>query len=244
MAVPAGPPVVLTREREDNAPLAAALNARGVPVVEVPCLETRFVSPETWPPVGDAVIFTSRRGVEGFTRQPGARAFLQQHALVAAVGPTTAAALEGAGVHVAVVADPPRGEVLARTLLDPSAPRLRPGSVVTVVRGNLRASGLDEALGAAGVVLHSLVVYENVEPPVPALAPREVAAVMVASPSAGRRLLAANPWLREATFLAVGATTRESLIGHGVTRVRDAGATLDSWITASCAAHRDATTGP
>ncbi|MBI4862880.1 MAG: uroporphyrinogen-III synthase [Candidatus Riflebacteria bacterium] len=82
------------------------------------------------------------------------------------------------------------------------------------------------------------MVYENVAPEIPRLAPFPVAAVFVASPSAARRLVAANPWVRQTRFLTIGPTTASAVRDLGVGSVRAIGSTLTDWIEHLCAAHR------
>ena len=191
MALPPGPVVVLTREPEDNLELGRQLAERGVPVLEIPCVATKFlVPPAPLPHECGAVAFLSRRGVAGLVRLAGWERFLSA-VPVAAVGRATAAALAAVGIRVALVADPPTGEVLATKLLE----RVHKGAswTVAVVRGTQSVGAFDEVLTRAGVTVRSVEVYENVEPEIPALAPRPVAAAFVASPSAARRLLAYQP---------------------------------------------------
>ncbi len=227
MALPAGAAVVLTRERADNAPLREALVARGVPVVEIPCVATVFV-PATLPagPFA-AAAFTSRRGVLGLERAGLVEPLLAAgpgggRPRIACVGAATAAELRRVGAEAEIVADPPTGEALARAL----AAHLAPGSAAALVRGNLSAHDIEGDLRRAGIGCSPIVVYENVAPEVPALRPFPVAAVVVASPSAARRLLAANPWLAAAAFAAFGATTERALRDLGATRVHLTGTAL------------------
>lgn len=221
MAVPAGPAVVLTREPEDNRELAAELARRGIPVREIPCLATRYHQPAEVPGRADAVVFTSRRGVKGLLLLPGRIRLLSVSPppLLCAVGKATAEAIQAGGLGVDIIADPPTGEVLAQAL----TARLPAGRRILLVRGNLRAGGLDEALERAGYEIVGVEVYENSAPDVPAVAPFPVAAVFAASPSAARRLLEANPWLRERPFVGIGPTTEKALRELGVGRVVVAG---------------------
>ena len=155
MAVQAGPAVVLTREQEDDHPLARELARRGVPVLEIPCMATRYLAPAELPSDVAAVAFTSRRGVRGLLRLPQGRQFIlgNLHPFLCAVGPATAAALAEAGLAADIVADPPNGEALARALVG----RLRRGARIVLARGNLRAGGMEEALEMAGYRLLPLV---------------------------------------------------------------------------------------
>lgn len=229
MALPSGPAVVLTREPADNRALHQALSARGVPVREIPCLATRFVRPERLPKDQPAAVtFSSRRAVRACEQlaitteivRPGSGT------LVAAVGPATAKELAAAGVAVDLVADPPTGAELGSLLIA----RLAPGSQVVVVRGDLRAGAMDAALSRAGMRLEPLVVYRNVDPDVPACEPFRVAAVFIASPSAARRLLEKNSWMKKYNFLAIGPTTASELAGLGVERIETAEASFDGWL--------------
>ncbi len=234
MALPSSPAVVLTRQGEDNAELAAALRKRGVPVFEIPCLATRYCKPARLPERVDAVAFSSPRGVRGLVRAGLAEGLLRVDPvpLKGAVGRATADELRKAGFEVDLVADPPEGRVLAGLLID----ALAPGARVATVRGNLRAGEMDELLVEAGMVLEPVEVYENIAPEIPRLEPFPVAAVFVASPSAGRRLLGANPWMRDCPFYTIGSTTASAHRDLGVSAVERIGAGFDAWVEALCAA--------
>jgi uroporphyrinogen-III synthase len=156
--------------------------------------------------------------------------------MIAAVGPATAAELESFGIQPSLIADPPEGEVLARLI----AGVVRPAGRIAIVRGNLRAGGMDEALKAAGYELLPLEVYENVSPAIPSLDPVPVAAVFVASPSAGDRILQRNGWLRACRFVCIGETTERALRSMGVTSVVATGASLNDWVDELCEAHAQA----
>jgi uroporphyrinogen-III synthase len=221
------PTVVLTREALDNAPLAQALVARGIPVCEVPCLQTRFLSPpdeqvSCLPAAAEnpVLVFTSRRGVEAFFRSQPLCAWYEAAATgkesprvrVAAVGPSTGEALQQHGVTPWLIADPPHAAQLARKLVE----CLSPGTPVVAVRGDLSLEILPEDLRQAHFPVFPLLVYENCEPAIPALRPFPVLAVVVFSPSAVRRLLAGNPWMRAAPFVVPGMTSERAVREMGV----------------------------
>ena len=230
MGVSSGPAVVLTRETEDNAPLKQALVKMGIPVVEAPCLATEYVVTPCPEGVFQATVFTSRRGVTGVLRCTWGSHWLQspRAGLLAAVGESTARELRRSGFSPGLVADPPGGENLGHLL----QARLQAGDRVAAIQGNLRAAGLDVVLTSAGVTVQPVVVYRNREVEPPALAPSSVKAVLAASPSAARRLLSANPWMRCARFVAAGPTTAQELRRLGVSRVEIAGVGIDEQLSA------------
>ncbi len=213
------PPVVLTRSAADNAPLAEALRARGVAVRELPCSAVRILPHAVPPGPWDAVVFSSRQAV---------RAWSGPFPRVAAVGPATARALAAAGHPPELVADPPRGDVLARLL----AAELPPGARILWPCASETAGTLGPPLEAAGFQLTRVEVYRNEAPALPALAPFRAAAVFCAAPSAGRRLLAAYPFLRAAPFFCIGATTAQALRGLGAASVTPLGADRGRWVQA------------
>jgi len=222
-----GPTVVLTREASDNAPLAESLGARGIPVREVPCLQTRFISPpdeqiKCLPVAAEnpVLVFTSRRGVEGFFRcellcawfEDSAARHASARVRVAAVGLSTGEALQQRGVTPWIIAEPPRASGLAKKLVQ----CLSPDTPVVVVRGDLSMEILPENLRQAHFPVFPLLVYENYEPTIPSLQPFLVLAVVVFSPSAARRLLTSNSWLRTAPFIVPGTTTERAVRQMGV----------------------------
>ncbi len=211
------PCVVLTREPGDNLPLARALGERGVPVRELPSLQTRFL-PATLPlePVA-AVAFASRRAVRGYLQAGLHRAVPQggERPLVAAVGAATREALLAEGIEVDLVAEPSTGEALAEALHR----ILEPGAAVLVPRGSLAGGGLEPGLESRGRPCLPLPVYANEAPATEAIPPFDAAVVFVAAPSAAKRVLARAPWLRSRPFLAIGPTTADALRRLGVQRV-------------------------
>ncbi len=238
MADQAGPVVVLTRAPEDNAAVASALRARGVEVREIPCVSFQYLDPGPLPhPVG-AVAFTSRRGVRGLARLEHGLEWLERASAVAAVGPGTARELEAMGIEVGIVADPPEGRVLAGEISE----RLPWDLPLSCVAGDLTsARGLEATLTEMGRAFTKVTVYRNLAPHVPALPRFPVAGVLVASPSAARRLLGAMPWMAEARFVSLGPTTSDALSQFGVGSVVQVDAREPgSWVQALLDAHREA----
>lgn len=228
-ALPSGPrsmpkarPVVLTRAAEDNVALAAALRSRGLPVVEWPALDTRPVDlPGGAAAIEEAVgrcaviCFTSRRGVEAaLERVPGLPSLLSTR-LVAAIGPATAAALRSRGVEARWTAGGSGSRALASLLAD-SAP---PGARVLLLRSRAADGALPDQLVASGFTVEDIRVHEPVEPARPAAEPQPLAAIVCASPSAARQVIAWHPWAVSAPFVAIGETTRSALEALGVSRV-------------------------
>jgi len=222
--VPAVATVVLTRQPADNEPLRRLLETRGLRVLEAPCLEVVFVEPTVEESAAllpldryDAALFASRNGVAGFfawREGRGDSRLRRRPRLVGAVGPATAAALAERGWEADVIASPATGGQLARELLS----RLRKASRVLAVRGRLSRGVAASALQAAGHAVATLTVYDNREPEVPRLGD-SVDAVVVASPSAAARFLAANPNAARAAFVALGPTTAAWLTEKNITAV-------------------------
>lgn len=244
MALPTSPVIVLTREPEDNRTMIEALSQRRVPVLEVPCLAVRFLDPVDLPssPGFRAVLFTSRRGVQGLFR-------LRRHAdllsgeprpLICSVGEATAHALQEHGIGSDLIADPPRGEVLARQLIE----RLEGPCRIAMVCGNLTTGKTEKMLADAGFDLRRIIVYENFTPDIPQLSPFPVAAVFTASPSAGRRLIEKNPWMRSCRYVAIGETTAAGLAEMGVDRITLAGSDPGDWIDTLYSAYQAAPKAP
>lgn len=223
------PVVVLTRSREDNASLRARLQAAGVTVLEVPTAELRDVPAEpdeatvrAWCGQADAIAFTSRHGVEAFERVLGVQLLREakaRGALLAAVGRTTAEALQDACLGVDVeAAEPATGSRLAVQLAD----TLADGAQVLLVQGRHARPELAQGLQSHGLRVLRAVVYENAEPPAPTAEVLEASAradlVYLAAPSAADRLLAWAPHLRDRAFAAIGPTTAGELSEHhGIT---------------------------
>jgi uroporphyrinogen-III synthase len=111
-----------------------------------------------------------------------------------------------------MVAEPPHAAGLARELVQ----CLSPNVPVVVVRGNLSMGILPATLRQANIRAFPLQVYENYEPAIPTLRPFPVLAVVVFSPSAARRLLASNSWMKSARFVVPGMTTERAVRGMGV----------------------------
>jgi uroporphyrinogen-III synthase len=158
--------VLVTRPREQARPLVEALVARGFDVVVEPLIRIEPLSDEPIDVGGyDCVIVTSPNGARELARrQTGAPA------LVAAIGPGTAAALEEAGIHASLIAEEHTQEGLA------AAFRERPARSLFVGAEGARSYLADE-LGA-----DFLPAYRTL-----ALAPDELPGadlVLLMSPSA------------------------------------------------------------
>ena len=217
--------VVLTREPPDNDELAAALAAAGFGVLEWPCTATRWLEPEGGAEglrgrlvAAGLVAFTSRRAVAGALRLLGEEGLAEALAggRCAAVGPATAAALERAGLAVALTAEGRGWRELGERLLAETGE----GDRLLLVRSAAADERLPRTLEARGRVVDDVRLHGPGEPsPVRAEA-RPLAALVCASPAAARLLLAWNPWAAEQRFVAIGPTTAEALEDElGVARV-------------------------
>lgn len=180
-----GKRVLVTRAEGQARKTIDALRARGAEPVGAPAIA--LVPPpdpaplrsalERLPGAYDAVAFTSANAVafvwdELARRGRDARAFAG--ALLAAVGPGTARALEERGLRADVVAREFRGEGLAETLL-----HVAPGSRrLLLPRARIAREVVPETLRAAGWAVDVVSAYETKAPPPEAF---EAAAAALAS---------------------------------------------------------------
>lgn len=203
---------VLTRAPLDNAPLAAELQARGVRVLEVPCVRTRpladpaalrgaiaSLSP------ADVLVLTSRAGADAV-----AACATALPCAVAAVGEATAAHARELGMRVSFVPSAASASALAAELPLPA------GEVV-LARSDLADGSLPRALRERGARVREVVAYRTVaRAEGDVLVAREAiargdASVVAASPSAVDALARAvgADVLRGARFVAIGETTAD-----------------------------------
>jgi uroporphyrinogen-III synthase len=155
--LPEGVGVLVTRPRQQSAELIAAIDAAGGRSIAFPAIEiaprcTTAVEQEcAGLHVPDIVIYVSRNAVEhGLAWNPDGA--------VAAVGPSTAAALEAAGRVVDIV--PARGFDSESLLAEPAMNDVA-GKTVRIVRGNGGRELLAETLRERGASVEYLAVYER-----------------------------------------------------------------------------------
>ncbi|HLN62136.1 MAG TPA: uroporphyrinogen-III synthase [Symbiobacteriaceae bacterium] len=160
--------VLVTRARSQAAALVDLIEAQGGEVFAFPVLS--IADPESWAPLDEAiahsdryrwVVLTSPNGAEKFAarvaaagKAPGGLAPLK----VAAVGATTAQALERLGFAVDLVPPEFRGAALPAAM----APHLAPGDGVLMARANLADPALAENLRALGARVDDVVAYRTV----------------------------------------------------------------------------------
>lgn len=208
-----GATVFLARAPEDNAPLAAALRARGAEVLELPCVR---VEPATDPAaLADAIRALGPDDVLVLTSRAGAAAALrvlregEVRAPIAAVGRSTARQLTEGGLRPTFVANEPRAAVLAREL---PLPRGR----ILLARSDRALPELAAALRERGARVDEVVAYRTVpgalgdiEAVRVALRAGRVDVVVLASPSAVDGLCGAiaPDDVRRARIVAIGGTS-------------------------------------
>lgn len=159
------------RAAEDAAALTQALLAHGATVIEQPMIE--FAPPVSWAAFdrrlaelapGDWIAFTSATAVR-FTlrrlRMLGREPLSLAVARLAAVGPGTAAALEEAGLAVAVTPEKTyQGEGLLAALKE----QVRPGDRVWLPRAEEGREALAEGLRQLGAQVAVTPVYRTADP--------------------------------------------------------------------------------
>jgi len=166
-----GKTVVVTRPREQAASLALPLEHLGAEVLLAPTIRVvpRALDDEIVRVVVNdlagyrLIIFTSANGVEvflGYLTELGLPRAALDDAVVAAVGPKTASALEERGVTCDVVAD----DFVAEGLLDALQKRaVAPaGTRVLIPSARLARAVIPDALRASGAIVKVLPVYDTV----------------------------------------------------------------------------------
>jgi uroporphyrinogen-III synthase len=123
--------VFLPRAAEGRTELLDGLVAAGADVVAAPCYRTLAVPASALAPLADAILegridavtFASPSAVKSVVAALGPRAPLLDRCTLAAIGPTTAEALEEAGLHVAVTPETSTAGALADAVARHLGPR-------------------------------------------------------------------------------------------------------------------------
>jgi uroporphyrinogen-III synthase len=160
----AGRTVVVTRPEGEGAELSELLRSRGATVLEAPAI--RILPAGDTGPLDEAVadlceggfawvVFSSPRAVDAVFERMDALGYRRgMAAMIAAVGPATAASLVEGGTHVHQVADPHTTDALAEQF--PSG-RGR----VLLPRADIAPAGLEERLAAKGWTPVRVVAYRT-----------------------------------------------------------------------------------
>jgi uroporphyrinogen-III synthase len=243
----AGCVVLVTADRRSGE-LSAALERRGATVRHAPALSmvphqddaelvrgTRALIER--PP--DVVVVTTGIGFRGWVEAADAAGIAEPltevlaRARIVARGPKARGAIQAAGLQADWVAEFETSAEIAEALLDDGVSGLR----IAVQHHGNGADGLDEAFGAAGADVQSLVVYRWGPPPDPAAVEASVrataagevdAVVFTSAPGAAAWLAAADaagvtvPLVRRLTTggaiaAAVGPVTAAPLLARGIT---------------------------
>ena len=230
--------VIVTRAREDAAPLVEALEEREAKVLCVPSISFVAAPPEP-EAISDLraesvshVVFTSARAAKYFTEWVESDSRIGRSAWetsrFAAIGAATSTALTQAGWEVDFVANARDAQELAEELL--AREGLAPHHRVLLPCSNIGRRDLLARLRAAGVTVVPLVLYEtrpgSEEAAAPLLRSLEEGiiphAVTFMSPSAFRGFLAISgprvrALLKERTtaIVTIGATTSEAVREDG-----------------------------
>lgn len=164
----AGKQIVITRPRVQSEELVAKLERLGATVTALPTIKTVPVSSYealdravTHLPDYDYLVFTSANAVRFFlkrweelTRKPSVPANLR----VAAIGPSTAQALNKAGWRVDIIPEEHRAEGVIEALKQ----RGLAGKKVLLPRALVAREILPDELRAAGAVVEVIPVYQTV----------------------------------------------------------------------------------
>jgi uroporphyrinogen-III synthase len=210
--------VLVTRQREQAQPLVEALAARGFDTVVEPLICTESLSDDPIEVGGfDCVIVTSPNGARELARRMRGRP--EQ---IAAIGPGTAAALEGEGLEASVKADEHTQEGLVEAFA------VRPSRSLFVGAEGARSVLADE-LGAEFVAAYRTVELDPEELP-----DADVALLM--SPSAARAYARAGG---RGPAVSIGPQTTAEARAGGVEVVAEAGSHDLGGLVDCAAAWRD-----
>mgnify|MGYP001817166084 CR=1 FL=1 len=167
-----GQRVLVTRTRQQASALSTRLRALGAEAVELPTIE--IAPPEQRAPLDKAIaelssydwiVFTSVNGVASFWERLG-HAGLDARALhgarLAAIGPATAAALEGHGLQADYIPGEYVAEAIASGLGNVHSLR------VLLPRADIARPALADLLGKAGAEVVEVAAYRTLRPSVDA----------------------------------------------------------------------------
>lgn len=158
----AGLGVVVTRDEAEDGPLTRLLRERGFRVHHWPTI--RITPPADAAPLEEAlagmaafdwVVFTSPRAVAAAVERVGSR---RSPPKIAAVGESTASALEAAGWPVDLVPRTQTGEALVTALIDAG---MGPGTRVLFPASAIARDTVPDGLGELGVVVVQVEAYRT-----------------------------------------------------------------------------------
>lgn len=237
----AGKRIVITRAPDQSGDLTRMLESLDAEVLALPMVE--FAPPEDWTRVDEAlrglsrfeaILFLSTNAVRyvfSRCRELGIQLdeLRRSPCLIAAVGPTTARAIESEGLSVTYVAKDQGGQALARELAGSLA-----GRNVLLPRSDRGDDRVGKALQESGARVTEVVAYRTAAPKLfdsaimTQLSHGDADVVVFASPSAfhnfvealGKKSFAALS--NRAQFAAIGPTTARTLRDAGVTVAMEA----------------------
>lgn len=166
----AGKRILVTRAQHQAGPLSAELAKLGAEAIEIPAIE--IVPPASFESLDAALrnlphyqwlIVTSVNAVRAIQERSAALKLAPSgfsHLKIAAVGRTTAHALEEGGLRVSIT---PR-EYVAESLLDVMAEQTRDADVL-IVRAAIARDVIPEALARRGAQVEVVEAYRTVIPP-------------------------------------------------------------------------------
>ena len=227
-----GQVVAVTRARAQASALAARLRELGAEVLETPAIRIEprpvlLARPEQY----DVICFTSPNGVSVYFEALGRDARALAGAIVAAIGPGTAAELERHGISADVVPE----RFVAEGLLE-ALPDVR-GKSVLVARAAEARDVLPDGLRKRGASVHVVPLYDTVAEPLSAEQRRALEGatyVTFTSSSTVRSFLDGDRALPEAVrVVSIGPVTSQTLREHGIEpHVEAARHDIDGLVTA------------
>ncbi len=230
--------VVITRAREQASDFASALRELGAEPIEFPTIEIR--PPDSWAEIDavldrlpgyDWMVFTSVNGVRFFVERLRARGRDVRAlgpARICAIGPATAAAIDGLGLRVDVVPAEYRAEAVVEALDGAVGAEGLGGRRVLLPRAAEARDVLPKELARRGAMVDVVVAYRTVMPAEGTegmralLAEGKVDAVAFTSSSTVRNFVemigrdAAPGLLARTTVAAIGPITAETAARCGL----------------------------